>query len=103
MAEEAELHFTAVDLRGRTVILDGEGLEHVLEEHREVASVQTIKEAVEKAEVRTKGNFRGSEKLWARNVGPNRWFGVVVAYKRRKGRVITAHGSNKGPPPHRRL
>lgn len=102
-AEESNVHFTATDLRGRTVILDAEGLGHVMEEHREVAKVQTIKEAIEKADVRTKGNSPGTEKLWARNVGPARWFGVVVAFKKRVGRVITAHASTKGPPKHNRL
>ncbi len=101
--EPEEVFFTAIDMRGRTVVLDAKGLEHVFEEHREVANVQVIKEGVEKADIRTRGNFPGAEKLWAREVGPARWFGVVVAYEGRQGKVITAHGSTKGPPKHNRL
>jgi hypothetical protein len=101
--EPEEVFFTAIDLRGRSVILNEKGLQHVLEEHREVARVQVIKEAVEKADIRTKGNFQGCEKLWAREVGPADWFGVVVASEGRSDEVITAHGSAKGPPKHKRL
>lgn len=98
-----EVHFTAIDLRGRTVVLNSKGLDHAMEQHQEVRGVQVIKEAVEKADIRTKGNFPGAEKLWAREVGPARWFGVVVAFKGRLGEVITAHASTKGPPRHNRL
>lgn len=102
MGDETEIHCTAIDLRGRTVVLDGKGLQHVLEEHREVARIQVIKEGIEKATIRTRGNFAGSEKLWSQEVGPARWFGVVVAFEGKEGRVITAHGSSIRPFPARR-
>jgi hypothetical protein len=101
--EPEQMLFTAIDLRGRTVILNEKGLQHVIEEHREVGNVQIIKEAVEKADTRTKGNFPGCEKLWAPEVGPTRWMVAVVAYVDRIGEVITAFGSTKGPPRQRRL
>jgi len=103
MSDETEIQCTATDLRGRTVVLDRKGLQHILDEHREVAQVQVIKEGIEKAKLRTQGNFPGSERLWSQEVGPARWFSVVVAFKGREGRVVTAFGSTKGPPHHKLL
>ncbi len=91
-----DLIATMTDRQGRTVWLTRERLDHILDGHREVR-VENIKKAVETAEKRTRGNTPGTEKLWARNLPPARWFAVVVAYEGRVGRVVTALGISKDP------
>lgn len=56
-----------------------------------------VMRAVETADKRTEGHFEGSEKLYARNLGPARWLVVVVAYAGRTGRVRTAYPQTKEP------
>jgi hypothetical protein len=97
MAEPpSDLIATMIDPMGRTVWLAQRSWDHVTTEHPEVRLAE-LKRAVETAEKRTSGKFAGTEKLWARNLGPAKWLTVVVAYEGRVGRVRTALGSTKDP------
>ncbi len=91
-----ELAATITDRKGRTVLLTEERAAHVAEGHPEVRPRDLI-HAVEQAEIRTAGRGAGTEKLWARSIGPAKWLVVLVAYSGRVGRVRTAYGSTKGP------
>jgi hypothetical protein len=91
---------TMMDPQGRTVWLTKRGWAHVLEEHQEVERhLPGLKKCVEKAEKRTRGKFADTEKLWLRNVGPAKWFAVVVRYEGRTGTIRTAYADGRGPRP----
>jgi hypothetical protein len=93
-----DLIATMTDPKGRTVLLTQERWEHILEGHPELARhLGTLKKCVELAESRTRGNFPDVEKLWARNIGPAKWFTVVVRYEGRIGTIRTAIAVTKGP------
>jgi hypothetical protein len=77
-------------------LLTRKGWDHITDGHPEVR-LPDLKRAVATAEKRTRGRYAGTEKLWARNLGPARWFTVVVAYEGRVGRVRTALGNTKDP------
>lgn len=95
-----DLVATMIDPQGRTVWLAQAQLDHIIEEHPEVGNhVDWLKKSVEKAEKRTKGNYKDSEKLWASRLGPSKWLCVVVRYEGRIGTVRTALASSKGPRP----
>lgn len=86
------------DFRGRTVWLTEERWKHVIEGHPEVERhLPALKKCVEAAEKRTRGKYEGTEKLWARNIGPAKWFFVVVRYEGRIGTIRTALAATKGP------
>jgi hypothetical protein len=91
-----DLLATFTDRQGRTVTITTDRLTHACAGHPEVR-IEYIKRAVETAEERTMGNRPDTEKLWARNIGPAKWFSVVVRYESRSGVVITAMATTKGP------
>lgn len=91
-----DLIATVTDPQGRAVAITQGRLDHIREGHPEVR-IEQLKRAVETAEKRTMGNRPGTEKLWARNTGPAKWFAVVVRYEKRSGVVITAMPTTKGP------
>jgi len=91
-----DLIATVTDYKGRTVWLTQERMNHIQENHREVRA-DHIKRALETADTRTQGNRPNTEKLWARNIPPAKWFTVVVAYEGRLGRVKTAIPSSDDP------
>ena len=97
-----ELAATIVDRKGRSVLVTHERCRHIAEGHPEVRLPDVIC-AVERAEVGTTGRTTDDERLWARDIGPARWFVVVVAYSGRVGRVKTAYASTKGPRAEQRL
>ena len=71
---------------------------HVARRHPELDGCDlAIVTAVETAIVRCRGNGQGHEVLYAPNLGPAAWLAVVVAYDGKRGNVITAFGSKKGP------
>ncbi len=93
-----DLLATMTDPRGRTVWLTEERWKHILEGHPEVERyLPGLKQCVETAESRTKGNREGVEKLWVRNIGPTKWFCVVVRYIGRTGSILTAMPVKAGP------
>ncbi|MGO9321554.1 MAG: hypothetical protein ACLQBY_12225 [Solirubrobacteraceae bacterium] len=93
-----DLLATMTDPRGRTVWLTEERWKHIIEGHPEVERhLSVLKKCVETAEKRTRGNYKDTEKLWARNIGPAKWFFVVVRYEGRTGAVRTALAATKGP------
>lgn len=93
-----DLIATMTDPKGRTVWLTQERWEHILEGHPELARhLEGLKRCVELAENRTRGNYPDVEKLWARNIGPAKWFTVVVRYEGRIGTIRTAIAVTKGP------
>jgi hypothetical protein len=96
-----DLIATMTDPRGRTIWLTRERWEHILEGHREVEKhLASLKKCVEVAENRTRGNFPDTEKIWLRgNIGPAKWFSVVVRYEGRTGVIVTALATTKGPRP----
>jgi hypothetical protein len=93
-----DLIATMIDPQGRTVWLTRERWEHIIDGHREVERhLPGLKQCVEKAEKRTRGKYEDTEKLWVRNVGPAKWFSVLVRYEGRTGTVRTAYADGKGP------
>lgn len=97
-AEQAGIEIGKTLKTSRTVWLTQERWEHIIDGHPEVERhLPALKKCVEKAENRTKGRYPGVEKLWARNVGPSKWFSVVVRYEGRTGTIRTALAASKGP------
>lgn len=95
-----DLIATMTDPKGRTVTLTQERWEHIIEGHPEVERhLAALKQCVERAEARTRGKSEDSEKLWLRNVGPAKWFSVLVRYEGRTGAIRTAHADGRGPKP----
>jgi hypothetical protein len=93
-----DLIATMTDPKGRTVWLTQERWEHIIEGHPEVGRhLKSLKKCVQTAEKRTKGRYDGTEKLWACNLGPAKWFFVLVAYEGRTGTVRTALADGRGP------
>jgi hypothetical protein len=93
-----DLIATMIDPQGRTVWLTQERWEHIIDGHREVESqLPALKRCIETAEKRTRGKHQDTEKLWVRNVGPARWFSVLVRYEGRTGTIRTAYADGKGP------
>lgn len=93
-----DLLATMTDPRGRTVWLTEERWKHIIEGHPEVERfLPALKQCVQAAEKRTKGNRSGVEKLWVRNDGPSKWFCVVVRYAGRTGLILTAMSVKAGP------
>ena len=91
-----DLIATITDYKGRTVWLTQERMDHIQVGHPEVRA-EHVKRALETADRRSKGNRPTTEKLWARNIPPAKWFTVVVAYEGRLGRVKTAIPSSDDP------
>jgi hypothetical protein len=88
---------TKSDGWGRLVTATAASMQHIAEGHPEVRPAD-LESAIENADQRTRsrrGNSR--ELLWARGIGPARWFVVVVSYKNDRGFVVTAYGSTAGP------
>jgi hypothetical protein len=93
-----DLLATMTDPQGRTVWLTEERWKHIIDGHPEVERhLDGLKRCVQTAEKRSKGNRKGAEKLWARNIGPAKWFCVVVGYEGRTGSIRTALPVTKGP------
>jgi len=93
-----DLIATMTDPRGRTVWLTEERWKHIIEGHPEVERhLSVLKQCVQAAEKRTRGNYKGAEKLWVRNTGPSKWFCVVVRYEGRTGSIKTALPVKAGP------
>ncbi len=93
-----DLMATMIDPRGRTVWLTERAWKHIVEQHQEVEThPDWLKKCVETAEMRTRGNYEGAEKLWAQNLGPSKWFCVVVRYEGRIGTIRTALAVKRGP------
>lgn len=92
-----DLVSTATDYWGRTVSVSEDSVAHIAERHPEIRP-EDLPVAIQRADKRSKRNPRSDrETLWKRDLGPARWFCVVVAYEGRIGRVKTAYGSSKGP------
>ena len=80
------------DSIGRTVVLEKERWEHILEGHSELDGLElTLMRTVENADKRGTGNFPGATVLYKENVGPAKWLAVVVEYDGLQGRVVTAY------------
>jgi hypothetical protein len=93
-----DLIATIIDPQGRTIWLTQERWDHILGGHPELARhLGVLKKWLDRADNRTRGNYPDIEKHWARNIGPAKWFTVVVRYEGRIGTVRTAIGVTKGP------
>ena len=88
-----------VDPDGRVVVLDHEGWEHILHEHRELASYRDeIMAAVSSPDHRRLDPRPGRERYYSRDVGPSRWLFVVVHFSETPARIVTAYANRKDPP-----
>lgn len=87
------------DSAGRTVVLTEERWEHILDGHPIVDGHDlALETTVERCDVVCDGS-RGAVRIYGRNLGPSRWFVVVVAYASDgTGKVLTAYPSKKDPP-----
>jgi hypothetical protein len=86
------------DSWGRVVCLTAERWRHIVEGHREVERhLDVLQRCVRTAEKRSRGRYPGTEKLWVQNVGPSKWFCVVVRYEGRTGTIKTALPVKRGP------
>jgi hypothetical protein len=86
------------DSWGRAVWLTEERWRHIVAGHREVERhLEALEQCVQTAEKRSKGRYPGAEKLWVQNVGPSKWFCVVVRYEGRTGIIKTALPVRRGP------
>ena len=86
------------DPAGREVVLDAEGWQHILDNHREMARYQdAVLDTVQGADVRRPDPRLGRERLYRYGVGPSIWCFVVVDYNQEPARVVTAFGSRRNP------
>jgi hypothetical protein len=93
-----DLMAAMIDSWGRAVWLTKERWQHIVEGHKEVERhMGALKLCVQTAETRSKGRYPGAEKLWVQNVGPSKWFCVVVRYEGRTGTIKTALPVKRGP------
>ena len=90
---------TATDPAGRLVVLDAHGWDHILADHREMASHRgTVLAAVAAPDYRRADPRPGRERFYRRDVGPSRWCLVVVDFTVAPARVVTAFGTRRDPP-----
>ena len=93
-----DLMAAMTDSRGRAVWLTEERWQHIVDGHKEVERhLDVLKQCVQTAEKRSKGRYPGAEKLWVQDVGPSKWFCVVVRYEGRIGTIKTALPVKRGP------
>jgi hypothetical protein len=93
-----DLMAAMIDSWGRVVWLTEERWQHIVDGHREVEKhLDVLKQCVQSPEKRSRGRYPGAEKLWVQNVGPSKWFCVVVRYEGRTGTIKTALPVKRGP------
>lgn len=93
-----DLMAAMTDSWGRAVWLTEERWQHIVDGHKEVERhLDVLKRCVQTAEKRSRGRYPGAEKLWVQNVGPSKWFCVVVRYEGRTGTIKTALPVKRGP------
>jgi hypothetical protein len=93
-----DLMAAMTDSWGRVVWLTEERWRHIVDGHKEVERhLDVLKQCVQTAEKRSKGRYSGAEKLWMQDVGPSKWFCVVVRYEGRTGTIKTALAVKRGP------
>lgn len=81
------------DPDGRQVVLDGEGWQHILTEHREMSRHQAaVRETIEHPSSRRADPLPGRERYYRHGVGPSRWVMVVVDLNQTPARIVTAFG-----------
>jgi hypothetical protein len=86
------------DRQGRVVVLTETAMRHIERRHPELDGCElAIATAIETAFSRCRSKRSDREILYAPNLGPVDWLAVVVAYDGPRGRVVTAHGSKRGP------
>jgi hypothetical protein len=88
-----------VDPRGRSVVLDNDGWEHILAEHPELAPCRDEIMATVGATDHSRPEPRpGRERYYRAEVGPSRFLFVVVDFNQTQARIVTAYASRKIPP-----
>jgi hypothetical protein len=88
-----------VDPDGRTVVLDEEGWEHILQEHEELVLYrEEIVATVSSPDHRSPDPRPGRERYYRRELGPSRWLFVVVNFSETPARIVTAYANRKDPP-----
>jgi hypothetical protein len=93
-----DLMAAMIDSWGREVWLTEERWQHIVDGHKEVERhLDVLEQCVQTAEKRSRGRYPSVEKLWVQNVGPSKWFCVVVRYEGRTGTIKTALPVKRGP------
>jgi len=88
-----------IDPDGRPVVLDPDGWDHILHEHRELAPYrEEIMATVSAPDDRRPDPRPGRERYYQRDVGPSRWLFVVVHFNEMPARIVTAYANRKDPP-----
>jgi hypothetical protein len=89
-----------VDPDGRRVVLDADGLRHILRSHGELAGYErAIMDTVSMPEHRDDDPaFAARERFYRQRPGPSRWLAVVVDYSTDPAVVITSFGRRADPP-----
>jgi len=96
--ERSRVIATAANPDGRTVVLDAEGWQHVLDNHPEMAAHQAaVLDTVRRPEYRRADPRPGRERYYRLGVGPSRWCFVVVDFNQSPARVVTALGQRRDP------
>ena len=95
-----EVIIETTDPDERRVILDADGLRHVIQNHGELAgSERAIMDTVSMPDHRDQDpTFASRERFYRRDLGPSRWLAVVVDYSTDPAVVITAFGRRADPP-----
>jgi hypothetical protein len=90
---------TMRDPRGRSVSLDAERWEHIIDGHPELRDLQAdIARAVESPGEIVAGRAQNEEWFYLAGAGPSRWLKVVVVFDPAgRGRIITAFGRRRKP------
>jgi hypothetical protein len=88
-----------VDPDGRTVVLDEEGWEHIVNEHEELALYQEeVIATVRSPDHRSPDPRPGRERYYRSKLGPSRWLFAVVDFNETPARIVTAYANRKDPP-----
>jgi hypothetical protein len=83
---------------GRQVLLTEERWEHIIDKHREMESWQTeLLKVIPAPDVITPDRMRGRWHYWAAGTGVSRWLFVVVDWRHRPARIVTAFPKRRDP------
>src|SRR5688572_25409497 len=87
-----------VDPDGQEVILDADGLGHILRRHPELlAYIPAVLDAVGRPDRRMPDPQRNREVFARRLAGPSHWLIVVVDSGGQQSRIVTAFGARRLP------
>lgn len=89
---------SVADPEGRSVILDADGWQHILDNHPEMVGHQTaVLTTVNQPEHRRPDPRPGRVRYYRQGVGPSRWCLAVIDATQDPARVVTAFGTRRDP------